>query len=271
MDRIEDSLKDLTAALATDRLEMHYQPQVTSDGSSIAGVESLVRWRHPKAGWIPPWKLVAYAEAEGLIEALGEWSLRRACEDARRWPGLSVAINVSPLQFRNPNLVRNITGAAGSLGIGPERLELEITETSVFDDPERSEATMRQLRECGFRLALDDFGVGYSSLSYLRRMPWDKVKIDKSFVDDIAFATSAAIVHAVVALARAIGLKVTAEGVETREQHRFLRVAGCHYLQGYRFSRPLPADQLTELLDSWSSRIARLGGLSMALEAETLN
>ena len=244
-------LSDLCAAISADELDLFYQPQVTADGQRIVAVEALVRWKHSRAGWIAPSVFIPYAESQGLIDALGLWTLQRACRDAHLWPGISVSVNVSPLQFRDPDLVQKVVNCIAASDLEPGRIELEVTEGAVFDDPEHAERTMRDFHDAGLRLALDDFGVGYSSLSYLRRMPWDKMKIDKSFVDDIGHITSAAIVHATVALARAIGLKVTAEGVETREQHRFLKLAGCHFLQGYRFSRPISSADFSELLQKW--------------------
>jgi EAL domain-containing protein (putative c-di-GMP-specific phosphodiesterase class I) len=207
----------------------------------LASVEALVRWTHPEHGPISPTLFIPYAESNGLIGRIGTWALGQACRDALAWQGLSVAVNVSPLQFRDPGFVPAVFDIADEVGFPLNRLELEITEGAVFDEPVKAEAAMRLLRESRIRLALDDFGTGYTSLAYLRRMPWDKVKIDKSFVDDVKFVTSAAIVHAIVALGRAIGLKVTAEGIETKEQHQFLRIAGCHYMQGYYFSKPVPA------------------------------
>ena len=159
-----------------------------------------------------------------------------------------MSVNVSPTQFRNADFARRVTECLDAFDVPPSSVELEITEGAVFADPARAEAAMNQFREAGIKLALDDFGTGYSSLSYLRCLPWDKVKIDKSFVDDLGFMTSAAIVHATVALARAIGLKITAEGVETTEQQKFLKLAGCHYLQGYLFSKPVTSRAFSELL-----------------------
>ena len=245
---MDDALHDLGAALACGALSVLYQPQVTADGRSMAAVEALVRWCHPKAGWISPSDFVAYAEKTGLIHELGEFVLCRTCHDARNWPSLSVAVNVSPLQFGDPDFTVTVDQAIARSGLAAKRLELEITEGAIFSDPESASRLMHQLRERGVKLALDDFGTGYASLSYLRLLPWDKVKIDKSFIDDVTSVTSAAIVHSIVALARAIGLKITAEGVETEDQQRFLRLAGCHFLQGYRFSQPVEANVIGEMI-----------------------
>jgi EAL domain-containing protein (putative c-di-GMP-specific phosphodiesterase class I) len=256
----ELATRDLERAIAEDQLQLFYQPQVTADGQGVSAVEALVRWRHPEAGWVPPCVIIPYAERTGLIETLGLWVLKRACRDAHLWPDVTVSVNVSPTQFRNPDFARRVTDCLDACGLQPGRIELEITEGAVFADAARAEVAMRQLRDAGIALALDDFGTGYSSLSYLRSLPWDKVKIDKSFVDNVGFITSAAIVHATVALARAIGLKVTAEGVETPEQQKFLKLAGCHYLQGYLFSRPIPARDFTQLLAAWRSYPKRASG-----------
>jgi len=242
-------MDDLAYAIERGELTLVYQPQVTADGTTLASVEALARWVHPVRGPISPALFIPHAEAHGLIGPIGLWTLRQACRDALAWNNLSVAVNVSPLQLRDPDFVDAVLAIVAETGFPTTRLELEITEGAVFDDPVTAEAAMRRLRARKIRLALDDFGTGYTSLAYLRRMPWDKVKIDKSFIDDVGFVTSAAIVHAVVALGRAIGLKVTAEGVETREQQRFLRVAGCHYLQGFYFSKPVPASAVTRMVE----------------------
>ena len=252
-DPFHSALPDLEEAIATDQLQLFYQPQVTADGRRVGAVEALARWRHAEVGWIPPSVFVAYAERTGLIEALGGWCLRRACREALLWPEVTVSVNVSPIQFRNENFVNQVLGCLEQYEMPGSRIELEITEGAVFDDLVRAENTMLQFQNAGVRLALDDFGTGYSSLSYLKLLPWDKVKIDKSFVDDVGHMKSAAIIHATVALARAIGLKITAEGVETVEQQKFLKLAGCHYLQGYLLSRPVPAREFFELLTFWNS------------------
>jgi EAL domain-containing protein (putative c-di-GMP-specific phosphodiesterase class I) len=183
-----------------------------------------------------------------VIRDLGAWVLRQACRDGLAWPSLVVGVNVSPIQFRDPDFCSTVRGIADAAGMPLERLELEVTEGAYFDDVERALVELKRLRALGVQIALDDFGTGYASLTYLRRLPFTKVKIDKSFVDECQSVGAAAIIHAVIAMSRALGLKVTAEGVETEEQRRFLRAAGCHYLQGYLFARPLPAREITARL-----------------------
>ena len=249
------SAEQLVAALQKDELFLVYQPQMLPDGRDMAGVEALVRWQHPVRGALGPADFLGAIEAHGLSDELGTWVLRRACQEGLRWPGLTLSVNVSPRQFQKPGFVERLVETAGETGFPLARLELEIVETAFFEDLASAEAQLRHLRSFGIGLALDDFGTGYSSLSYLRRMPFTKLKIDKSFVDNVMSVESAAIVHAVIALARAIGLKVTAEGVETKEQQQFLRVAGCHYLQGYLFSKPVPAAEIDAMLAAQRSEL----------------
>jgi EAL domain-containing protein (putative c-di-GMP-specific phosphodiesterase class I) len=249
--------EQLVSAIERDELFLAYQPQVLPDGSSMAGVEALVRWQHPVRGPIGPKDFLYAVEAHGLSDDLGTWVLKRACRDALRWPSLMLSVNVSPTQFQKARFVERLVETVRETGLLLTRLELEIVETAFFEDPASAEAQLRHLRSLGIGLALDDFGIGYSSLSYLRRMPFTKLKIDKSFVDDVTMMHSAAIVHAVIALGRALGLKVTAEGVETAEQQKFLRLAGCHYLQGYLFSKPVPAGEIDAMLSAPLSPIVR--------------
>ncbi|MBX9741453.1 MAG: EAL domain-containing protein [Beijerinckiaceae bacterium] len=242
-------LPDLAAAIRNNDLFLLYQPQVTADGRNLVAAEALVRWRDPERGIVPPDQFVQLAERNGLIDQLGSWVLEHACREAASWTGVTVAVNVSPLQFRRPDFVAFVTHTVREAGLDFRRLEIEITESAYFDDPDRAEEALRELRALGIRIALDDFGTGYSSLSYMRRLPLDKIKIDKSFITEIGHVDGAAIVQAVVALARALGLKVTAEGVETVEQQRFLRACGCHFLQGYLFSKPVPAIDLVNIAE----------------------
>jgi diguanylate cyclase (GGDEF)-like protein len=231
--------RDLSVAIAADRLRIAYQPIVNGSGDTIVGVEALARWSHPERGDIEPSRFIPIAEHSGLIIELGEWVLRRACTEARSWPGLTVAVNVSPLQFRRPDFVEVIERVLLETELGPAFLELELTESTLLGNVDSAEVSMHRLKALGVRLALDDFGTGYSSLAYLRRFPFDKLKIDKSFVRSIERSPdAAAIVHAIVGLGRGLGMKVTAEGVETAEQQLFLRAAGVHCMQGYRFGRP---------------------------------
>ncbi len=240
---------DLREAIANNGLHIAYQPIVNSSGEKIVGVEALARWVHPERGSIPPSEFITIAEHSGLIIELGEWVLRRACLDGKAWPGLTVSVNVSPLQFRRPDFVEMVERILAETEFDPASLELEVTESTLLGNMDSAEAAMHRLKALGVRLALDDFGTGYSSLLYLRRFPFDKLKIDRSFVLSIERAPdAAAIVHAVVSLGRGLGMKVTAEGVETAEQHLFLRAAGVHSLQGYRFGQPQPADEIAKRL-----------------------
>ena len=249
---------DLRAAIENDALRVAYQPIVNNSGETIVGVEALCRWTHPERGEIPPAEFIPIAENSGLIIELGEQVLRRACLDGKAWPGLAISVNVSPLQFRRADFVDVVERILAETDFDPSRLELEVTESTLLGNVETAELAMFRLKALGVRLALDDFGTGYSSLLYLRRFPFDKLKIDSSFVRSIERAAdAAAIVHAVVSLGRGLGMKVTAEGVETAEQHLFLRAAGVHSMQGYRFGRPCPAaDISTRLATPGSFRIA---------------
>jgi len=238
----------LREAIEKDQLFLLYQPQVSADGLAIASVEALVRCRRPERGLVLPVEFVQFAERNELIDQLGAWVLRRACRDGAPWPGIGVAVNVSPRQFRSPDFITFVEATARAEGMPFDRLEIEITESAYFDDPDRAEDELRSLRALGIKVALDDFGTGYSSLSYLRRLPLDKIKIDKSFVDALDTVDGAAIVRAIVALARALRLEVTAEGVETIGQQEFLRAAGCTYLQGYLFSQAVSAAEIAAIL-----------------------
>lgn len=230
---------DLRQAIASDGLRVVYQPIVNTSGDVILGVEALARWSHPERGNIEPSQFIPIAEHSGLIVELGEWVLRKACIEGKSWPGVAISVNVSPLQFRRPDFVDSVERILAETGFDATQLELEITESTLLGNVDNAEVAMHRLKAIGLRLALDDFGTGYSSLAYLRRFPFDKLKIDKSFVHSIErSADAAAIVHAIVGLGRGLGMKVTAEGVETAEQQLFLRAAGVHSMQGYRFGRP---------------------------------
>jgi diguanylate cyclase (GGDEF)-like protein len=230
---------DLLEAIENEGLKAAYQPIVNASGETMIAVEALARWTHPRAGIISPAEFIPVAEHSGLIIQLGEWMLRRACLDGRNWPGLTVAVNVSPLQFRRSDFVDVVERILKETDFDANRLELELTESTLLGNLETAEQSMLRLKAIGVRFALDDFGTGYSSLLYLRRFPFDKLKIDSSFVRSIETASdAAAIVHAIVSLGRGLGMKVTAEGVENAEQHLFLRAAGVHSMQGYRFGRP---------------------------------
>ncbi len=230
---------DLRAAIENGQLDVVYQPIVNNSGETVVGVEALCRWHHPERGEVTPAEFIPIAENSGLIIPLGEFVLRRACTEGKAWPGITLAVNVSPLQFRRADFVDVIERILAETGFDPTRLELEVTESTLLGNVDTAELAMFRLKALGVRLALDDFGTGYSSLLYLRRFPFDKLKIDRSFVLSIERAAdAAAIVHAVVSLGRGLGMKVTAEGVETAEQQLFLRAAGVHSMQGYRFGRP---------------------------------
>jgi diguanylate cyclase (GGDEF)-like protein len=239
----------LRQAIKNHELHVVYQPIVNPSGKRLLGVEALARWVHPVHGEIPPARFIPIAEHSGLIVELGEYILRRACLDGGNWPGLTVSVNVSPLQFRRPDFVEVIERILGETAFEPDRLELELTETTLLGNLESAELSMLRLKGIGECFALDDFGTGYSSLLYLRRFPFDKLKIDSSFVRSIEKAAdAAAIVHAVVSLGRGLGMKVTAEGVETADQHLFLRAAGVHSMQGYRFGKPVTAAEIDDRL-----------------------
>ncbi|MBV1708007.1 MAG: bifunctional diguanylate cyclase/phosphodiesterase [Hyphomicrobiales bacterium] len=241
--------EELRKAIETGNLVVHYQPIMSADGLRLSCVEALVRWPHPLGGLVPPDEFISLAEDRGLILPLGEYVLRQACRDGRRWPGVRVAVNVSPIQFRQKDFAKIVERVLVEESFDPTRLELELTEGVVIADADEAEAIMFDLRGQGIRLALDDFGMGYSSLVYLRRFAFDKIKIDKSFLESMeSTGESAIILHSLIHLGRALGLTVTAEGIETPEQHRFLQAAGAHELQGFLFSRPVPREQIDRIL-----------------------
>src|SRR6185437_4738345 len=245
---------DLREAIENNRLRLLYQPIVNKSGEKVVGVEALCRWTDAKRGEIQPSEFIAAAEHSGLIIELGAWVLRRACLDGMAWPGLDVAVNVSPLQFRRTDFVEMVERTLAETKFDPARLEIELTETVLLGNVDSAEAAMLRLKKLGVRIALDDFGTGYSSLLYLRRIPFDKLKIDRSFVLAIEKAAeAAAIVHAIVSLGRGLGMKVTAEGVETADQQLFLRAAGVHSMQGYRFGKAMSAAEVTARLQSPAS------------------
>jgi diguanylate cyclase (GGDEF)-like protein/PAS domain S-box-containing protein len=241
---------DLRLAFARREFELYYQPTVDIASGRIVGFEALLRWHHPERGVVPPGEFIALAESIGLIVPLGEWVLRQACTEAARWPDeVTVAVNLSPLQFKNANLVQTVTAALAAAGLPARRLELEITESVLLQENENNPATLHRLRDLGVRIALDDFGTGYSSLSYLRVFPFDRIKIDGSFVKELPHNVECvSIVRAMADLARGLHMATTAEGVETPEQLEALRAYGCTAAQGYLFSRPLPAGELHGLL-----------------------
>ncbi|HVV94544.1 MAG TPA: EAL domain-containing protein [Hyphomicrobiales bacterium] len=243
---------DLRQALASQEFVLHYQPLLNLEENRISGFEALLRWNHPRRGLVAPSEFIGLAEEIGLIVPIGEWVLRQACREAARWPGdIRVAVNLSPAQFRNRNLTHDVIRALAGSGLSPQRLELEITESVLLVENEATLATLHQLRSLGVRIAMDDFGTGYSSLSYLRSFPFDKIKIDGSFVRDASDrADCAAIIRAVAGLGESLGIPTTAEGVETEEQLRHVFAEGCTEVQGYLFSRPRPAEDLPDLMAS---------------------
>lgn len=243
---------ELRQALALRRFEVVYQPQVTSGSRQITGFEALLRWNDPERGQIAAAEFVPLAEEIGLIAPIGEWVLRTACREAAKWPAhVSVAVNISPAQFRRGGLVDTVRKALEDGGLNPARLEVEITETALLHDTDQVVATLHALRALGVRVAMDDFGTGYSSLSYLQKFPFDRLKIDKSFVQNMAIdPDSAAIVRAVAALGRGLGVLTTAEGVETESQLESVRAEGCEEVQGFHTGRPLSAAAAALLLSN---------------------
>lgn len=244
----------LHRALEGREFVLFYQPQVNSETGAIIGAEALIRWQHPEMGLVPPGKFIPLAEESGLIVPIGEWAMLEACRQNRAWqdeglPPIPVAVNLSALQFRQNNLTEQVAGALSEVGLEPRWLELEITESAVMRNAEEAIATLRSLKQMGVKISIDDFGTGYSSLSHLKRFPLDKLKIDQSFVRDIATdPDNAAIVAAIIGLAHSLKLDSIAEGVETREQLDLLTSLGCPEIQGYFYSRPVPADQFRQML-----------------------
>ena len=238
---------DLRDAVKRGEFALHYQPIVDLASDRVCGFEALMRWQHPARGAVSPGEFIPLAEENGLIVRLGAWALHEACRQAASWPKhLRMAVNVSAVQFQKPHqLTQNVVDALASSGLAPDRLELEITESVLMQDAEAVIACLLHLRELGVRIALDDFGTGYSSLAYLRRFPFSKIKIDRAFVREIADPGTAAIVQAVVGLGRRVAADITAEGVETQEQRAHVVAAGCSQLQGFLFSKPLPAREAT--------------------------
>jgi diguanylate cyclase (GGDEF)-like protein len=240
---------DLRRALVGHEFEVHYQPIVNLQSNEISAFEALIRWQHSERGMVSPAAFIPLAEEIGLIVPLGEWVLRTACSAAARWPDhTKICVNLSPVQFRSRGLVEVVIGALATSGLRPGRLELEITETVLLADTEATLAVLHQLRGLGVRIAMDDFGTGYSSLSYLQTFPFDRIKIDRSFVKGVAEDIgSLNIVRAVAALAKGIGMATTAEGVETQEQLDAVKAEGCTEMQGFLFSRALPSRDIERL------------------------
>jgi diguanylate cyclase (GGDEF)-like protein len=241
---------DLRRALAEGQFELHYQPIVNLASNELSGFEALIRWRHPDKGTVSPAAFIPLAEEMGLIVAIGSWVIREACAAATQWPGdVRVGVNISPAQFRDPNLVQTVTEALAASGLAAKRLELEITESMHLVDNSVTLNMLHELRKQGVRIVTDDFGTGYSSLSYLQRFPFDKIKIDCSFIKKIPDCpASLSIVRAVVGLASGLHITATAEGVESQAQLDTIRAEGCAEMQGFLLSKPLPACELGRLL-----------------------
>jgi diguanylate cyclase (GGDEF)-like protein len=242
-------LRELQTAVSLQTFDVHYQPIVAADGGAVVGVEALLRWTHPSRGAVAPAEFIALAERSGLMSQLGEIVLRRALSDAARWPSLSVSVNLSPVQIRERWLVDLVGVVMAETGIPSSRVVLEVTESVLIDNPQEALKRLEALRALGVSLALDDFGSGYSSLSYLQKFPFDRLKIDRSFVAALgATASAGAIIQSVVTLGHGLGMKVLAEGVETDEQRVLLRLAGCDEMQGFLFARPGPAAEIDAML-----------------------
>ena len=242
-------LRELETAIRDEAFDVHYQPVVAAEGSGIVGVEALLRWTHPTRGAIPPSMFIPLAEGSGLMTELGEIALRRALSDGARWPNLFVSVNLSPVQMRSRGLVDLVGSVLAETGMPASRVVLEITEGVLIDNPEETQIKLEALRALGVATALDDFGTGYSSLNYLQKFPFDRLKIDRSFVASLgAIGNSGAIIQAIVTLGHALGMKVLAEGVETTEQRVLLRLAGCDEMQGYLFAKACPAEQIDRIV-----------------------
>jgi len=253
--------RELPRALSAGELELHYQPIVAAQGARIVGVEALLRWTHRERGAIGPADFIPVAERMGLMDSLGAFVLRRALSDAKRWPDLYVAVNLSPVQVRDASMVDLVRSALAESGVKPSRLMLEITEGVLIDNPDEMLKRIEDLHALGVRVALDDFGSGYSSLGYLQRFPLDKLKIDRSFVAALgASSNGGVIIQAIVALGRALGLSVLVEGVETEQQRVLLRLAGCDEMQGFLFAKPAPAGAIDRLLQVGQGGALRASG-----------
>jgi EAL domain-containing protein (putative c-di-GMP-specific phosphodiesterase class I) len=242
--------KDLRAALVKEEFELYFQPINDAKTRAIRSFEALVRWRHPVRGMVSPDEFISLAEETDLIVPLGDWVLKAACRQATHWPeDVRVSVNLSALQFNTGSLVKTIRATLAEAGLPPERLELEITESVLLEGSTDNLAILHELRGMGVKIAMDDFGTGYSSLSYLRSFPFDKIKIDQSFVKNIDERDAREIVRAIAGLGQTLGMATTAEGVETHEQLQSVIAYGCTEVQGYFFTRPVPASAVDRLLE----------------------
>ena len=257
---------DLRKALATEQFQLYYQPLVVLQTNDVNAFEALLRWNHPTRGLISPADFIPIAEETGLIIPLGEWVLKEACAEAVEWPEhIKVAVNLSPAQLNNRNLVNMVKAALEQSGMSPHKLQLEITESVLLQNTFTTLATLHELRKMGVQIALDDFGTGYSSLSYLRSFPFDKIKIDRSFIQDLSNgAEPLAIVNAVAGLAKCLNMTSTAEGVETREQMETLQAIGCTEMQGYLFSKARPANEIHQFFSQGAFKDGALKKVSAA-------
>jgi diguanylate cyclase (GGDEF)-like protein len=249
---------DLRQAIEAGTLELNYQPLLDLQTGIISGFEALSRWRHPEKGMIPPDKFIPIAEETGLIVGLGEWALKTACRTAANWPkGMTIAVNVSPIQLLSPDFFDVVRRTLASTGLAPGQLEIEVTEQILLQDGDTTNNTLAQLKALGVRIVLDDFGTGYSSLSYLRTFTFDKVKIDRSFIADLALGTErTVIIQAVLSISKALGMQTTAEGVETDYQRDLLKALGCDQAQGFFISRPMHEAALGDFLATWTANQA---------------
>jgi diguanylate cyclase (GGDEF)-like protein len=242
--------RELGRALAVRGFDVHYQPIVSAKQGAIVGFEALLRWHHPSRGAIPPARFVPLAEQAGLMDQLGEFVLRRALADAARWPHAYVSVNLSPLQVRDRRFVDVVAALLAESKVPPARLVLEVTEGVLIDNPEAAKSRLDDLRALGLKLALDDFGAGYSSLTYLRRLPFDKLKVDRGFVAALnQSANAGVIIQAIITLGRALNLSILVEGIETEEQRTLVRLAGCDEMQGYLFAAPAPREAIERMLN----------------------
>ena len=236
---------EMREAIALGDFDLYYQPVMNLTTGATSGYEALLRWDHQTRGLMAPFEFIPLAEDSGLIVPLGHWTLRKACLQAATWSGgRFVSVNVSALQFREGGLEASVAAALDASGLAPHRLELEITESVLIEDVEGVTACLHRLKKAGLRIVLDDFGTGFSSLSYLRRFPFDKIKIDRSFIAEMDHPGTAAIIRSIISLAAVLGAEVVAEGIETREQQQFLNAAGCSFGQGYMFGRPVPMTRI---------------------------
>jgi EAL domain-containing protein (putative c-di-GMP-specific phosphodiesterase class I) len=248
---------ELRESLHAGELDLHYQPIISCETNRIIGVEALLRWFHPRAGAIAPAIFIPIAEEAGLMPELGEWIMRTAMERATHWPGMEMSINLSPAQFRHVDLEGLLQNLLKSTGVDPAKITLEITEGLLLDRSKKTRATLQAIRSLGFRIALDDFGTGFSSLRYLIDFRFDKLKIDRSFVSGMSrVGTAKTIVRTVVDLGRALGMGVIAEGVESEAEAIMMRSLGCHSMQGYYFSKPVPASEIDALLRTFNGPAA---------------